>query len=323
MSTKNPDHTSNNKSDEFDESYLDDLRNLVIKSEQDELANTERTLLLNITTSNPANKSNKKTNKKINPKFCVDWLTLELDMQVNRIIEYVGRYSAENDLPSSTSKKIRKLLVEALVKGTLNEIEWDTTNGMIRNIPKLFFNPHDGYFLGTYLNNQGELATRISKISITEDGNITCDDPIPTLPPPPTTTSPTTTPSTTKPSTTTPPTTTPPTTKPGTISSSTKPPTRSTAKQTRPSTKPSRSTTKSIAPSSTKPIDSTNPIDSTMFTNPTTPSIAVVEIPSIAVQTESITAEKLSISSPQLNSNINDINPPVIKKLIFKKKSVL
>lgn len=182
MTTKNPDHTSNkmlNNSDEFDESYLDDLRNLVIKSQQDEQSTTERTLLLNITnsTSNPLNKSNKKTNKKINPKFCVDWVTLEVDMQVNRIIEYVARYSVEHDLPNSTSKKIRKLLVEALVKGTLNEIEWDTTNGIIRNIPKLFFNPHDGYFLGTYLNNQGELATRISKISITEDGNITCDEP--------------------------------------------------------------------------------------------------------------------------------------------------
>ena len=195
MTTKNPDQTFNNNSDEFDESYLDDLRNLVIKSHQDEQEATERTLLLNITntTNNPLNKGNKRINKKINPKFCVEWVSLELDMQVNRIIEYVGRYSVEHDLPNSTSKKIRKLLVEALVKGTLNEIDWDPSNGIIRNIPKLFFNPHDGYFLGTYLNNQGELATRISKISITEDGNITCDEPPspPKLKPTTTTTTPT------------------------------------------------------------------------------------------------------------------------------------
>jgi hypothetical protein len=158
----------------IDDSYLDDLRDMVLKSEQEELASTERTQLLDRGSNNIIGKRSRL--KKINPKFCTEWVNLELDMQINRIIEYVTRFSAENDLPNSTAKKIRKLLVEALVKESLTEIEWDITTGTIVKIPKLFFNPYDGYFLGTYLNKEGELATRISKISNIEDGMITTEE---------------------------------------------------------------------------------------------------------------------------------------------------
>ena len=160
---------------QMDESYLDDLRNLVLKSEQDELAASDRTQILdNKATSQLSGKRSRM--RRVNPKFCTEWNTLEQDMQINRLIEYVGRYMNENDLPPSTGRKIRKLLVEALVKGTLLDIEWDMVTGTIQRIPKLFFNAHDGYFLGTYLNKEGELATRISKISNIEDGVITTEE---------------------------------------------------------------------------------------------------------------------------------------------------
>jgi hypothetical protein len=150
---------------------LESLRQLVIDSEREAQAKFGKTELLE---ENPY-KNKRHRPKKINPKFCYDWVQLDTDLKINRIIEYVGRYSGENDLPRSTAKKIRKLLVSALMKGPL-DIEYDPTVGSIINVPKLFFNPKDGYFLGTYLNEEGELPTKVSKIKTVADGTITTED---------------------------------------------------------------------------------------------------------------------------------------------------
>ena len=149
---------------------LDSLRDIVKASQEEELSKSERTKLLE---EDPK----RYRPKKINPKFCYEWNSLETDLKINRLIEYVGRYSAEHDLPTSTSKKIRRLLVTALVKGPSLEVEYDQAMGVIKNIPKLFFNHKDGYFLGTYLNNEGELTTKVSRIkNVDGDGTITTED---------------------------------------------------------------------------------------------------------------------------------------------------
>tara|TARA_R100001163_G_C5065682_1_gene203698 strand:- start:532 stop:1074 length:543 start_codon:yes stop_codon:yes gene_type:complete len=139
---------------------LDSLRDIIKKSHEEELAKAKKTKILE---ENPQiNARHRK--EKTNPKFCYLWNHLDLDLKINRIIEFTSRFIHEKDLPSSTGKKIRKLLVSSLVNGLL-DVEYDPVNGKILNVPKLFFNPKDGYFLGTYLDNDGNLATRISKIS--------------------------------------------------------------------------------------------------------------------------------------------------------------
>lgn len=154
-----------------DTTDLESLRKLVIESEREAQEKSGKTEILE---DNPyTNKRHRP--KKINPKFCYDWVQLDTDLKINRIIEYVGRYSSDHDLPPSTSKKIRKLLVNALVKGPL-DVEYDPVVGSIIDIPKLFFNPKDGYFLGTYLNQDGELSTKVSKIRTVSDGTITTED---------------------------------------------------------------------------------------------------------------------------------------------------
>jgi len=145
-----------------DEIDLDKLRQEILELTKEEELKSKKTKLL------PSNIHQRHRPRKINPKFCYQWHQLDQDLQVNRLIEYVGRYSSEHDLPPSTGKKIRKLLVEALVKETLN-VEYDSTVGSIITIPKLFFDPKEGYFLGTYLNQEGELTCRISKISKISD----------------------------------------------------------------------------------------------------------------------------------------------------------
>lgn len=138
---------------------LDSLRELVLKSQSDEEKEKERTKLIT-----ECNNPNRRKIKKVNPKFCSEWNQLDQDLQINRIIEYVSRYSEEQDLTPSTGKKIRQLLVKALIEENL-EVEYDSTVGIIVNIPKLYYTDEEGYFLGTYLNNQGELTCRISKIA--------------------------------------------------------------------------------------------------------------------------------------------------------------
>lgn len=154
-----------------DEIDLDRLRQEILQSTKEEEKNKTKLL--------PPNIHQRHRPRKINPKFCYEWNQLDQDLQINRLIEYVGRYTSDNDLPPSTGKKIRKLLVEALVKETLN-VEYDSNVGSVINIPKLFFDPKEGYFLGTYLNQEGELTCRISKISqITDSENnlaITTED---------------------------------------------------------------------------------------------------------------------------------------------------
>lgn len=135
---------------------LDELRNIVLKSQEIENAGNTQTQLLN--------NENRKKVKKINPKFCYDWVNLDADLQINRLIEYVSRYTEEQDLSTATAKKVRQLLVNALINEKL-EVEYDSTIGIITNIPKLYYSDDKGYYLGTYLNDKGEFIFRVSRIS--------------------------------------------------------------------------------------------------------------------------------------------------------------
>lgn len=137
---------------------LDDLRQVVLQSQEKEEDRKNKTKLL--ISENP----NRKKVKKINPKFCYEWSALETDLKINRLIEFVSRFSDENDLPAPTAKKLRKLLVASLVNETL-DIDYDSTVGIVNSIPKLYYNEENGYYLGTYLNDKGEFIYRVSKIT--------------------------------------------------------------------------------------------------------------------------------------------------------------
>lgn len=141
----------------MDKKELEEIRKYIQKSQNDEQSKKKQTQLI---LENPS----RRRVKKLNPKFCFEWSTLDRDQQINRLIEYVSRYMEKNDLSQSTSKKIRKLLVNALVQENLN-VEYDKTLGMVTDIPKLYYNHDEGYYLGTYLDDQGEFICRISKIS--------------------------------------------------------------------------------------------------------------------------------------------------------------
>jgi len=149
-----------------------EIKEVIIKSQKDEKTKSSSTQLI---VENP----NRKSIKKLNPKFCFEWETLDRDLQINRLIEYVGRYGEDNDLSSAVTKKLRKLLVTALVEENL-QIEYDESLGIVTNIPKLYYNHDDGYYLGTYLNDQGDFICRISKISkcveSSSDLSITTED---------------------------------------------------------------------------------------------------------------------------------------------------
>lgn len=141
---------------------LEDLRKIVATAKEEEKANNCQTQLL-------IQESIRKKVRKLNPKFCNVWETLEHDMQLNRIIEFVHRYMEDKDLSQATGKKIKKLLAEALKNKTLT-VEYNTTLGIIEKVPKLFYDDEDGYYLGTYLNDNQELVSRISKISEYKSG---------------------------------------------------------------------------------------------------------------------------------------------------------
>lgn len=143
---------------------LSALRQLILKLNAEEKAQNNHTELL----VNP----NREKVKKLNPKFCSDWKHLELDSKINRLIEYTSRFAHEKDLSDSTSKKVRQLLVKAIVNETV-EIEFDESLGIITKIPKLYYSDDKGYYLGTYLNNQGQFIFRISKISQQDQSNDT------------------------------------------------------------------------------------------------------------------------------------------------------
>jgi len=150
---------------------IDKLRELILKSQEIELESIQKTKLLE-------NKNdNRRKVKKINPKFCNEWSELDKDFQINRIIEYVDRHTEKEDLTEATSKKLRKLLVEALVNDQL-DVEYDSVVGLINKIHKLHYNDNEGFFLGTYLNEDGNLPCRITKISkiTTDDGIILTED---------------------------------------------------------------------------------------------------------------------------------------------------
>lgn len=142
---------------------LNALRKIIIKSQEEEIAKKRQTQLFE--KENP----HRKKVKKINPKFCCEWSQLDCDLQVNRIIEFVSRFGDENDLSTATTKKIRKMLVSSLVNEKL-QVKYDSSIGIITSIPKLYYSDSKGYYLGTYLNDNGEFIFRVSKISDVKSG---------------------------------------------------------------------------------------------------------------------------------------------------------
>jgi len=136
-----------------------ELRKIIIETSKAEREGRSQTQLR--INENP----NRRLVTKLNPKFCADWDNLELDWKLNRIIEYTSRYGNKHDLPGSTVKKIRKLLASALKNDTLKQVVYDSTLGIITDIPKLLFSKEDGYYLGTYLDDNGSFISRVSKIT--------------------------------------------------------------------------------------------------------------------------------------------------------------
>lgn len=143
---------------------LDQLRQLVENAKQTEKENNQGTVLLEKINDN------RKRLKKINPKFCEPWSSLDLDLKINRLIEHVSRLQEKQDLSNSTAKKIRQLLVNALVNETL-DVDYDNVVGVVNKIPKLHYNDEQGWYLGTYLNDEGQFIFRVSKISSCVDKN--------------------------------------------------------------------------------------------------------------------------------------------------------
>ena len=152
---------SNNNSEMMN---LDELRNIILHSQELEKKRKGQTRL--VIEDNP----NREKVKKMNPKFCHEWNNLDLDSQINRLIEFVSRFSSENDLTAPTSKKVRKLLVKSLIHENL-DVDYDSEVGIITKIPKLYYSNENGYYLGTYLNEKGEFIFRVSKISKCHNGS--------------------------------------------------------------------------------------------------------------------------------------------------------
>ena len=141
-----------------EELNLDELRKIVLQSQEKERSQEPQTKLYE--EINP----NRGKVKKLNPKYCYEWSSLDTDIQVNRLIEFVNRYSEEHDLSTATAKKVRQLLVNALINENL-QVEYDMTVGIITKIPKLYYSKEKGYYLGTYLNDEGKFIFKVSKIS--------------------------------------------------------------------------------------------------------------------------------------------------------------
>jgi hypothetical protein len=144
---------------------VEELRRMVKMIEAEEKSKTYTTQLLDV-------KTTRQKIKKINPKFCEEWDELDLECKINRIIEFVGRYTDIEDISDPTGKKLRKLLVTEIKNSNLL-VEYDKCVGQITGIPKLYYNNEDGYYLGTYLNDDGKFISHISKISNYDDTNLT------------------------------------------------------------------------------------------------------------------------------------------------------
>lgn len=151
---------------------FEELRKIIQESQEKEVESKIHTKLID-------DKYNIRRNKikKLNPKFCIEWIELEKDLKVNRLIEYVERFKEKEDLTDATCKKLRKLLVDALVNETL-DVDYDSSIGIINKIHKLQYNDIDGFYLGTYLNEEGNLTFKISKISkfMLDDNTILTED---------------------------------------------------------------------------------------------------------------------------------------------------
>lgn len=133
---------------------LEDIRQLVEKANEQVALDSQGTTLYI-----PENDHRQKV-KKINPKYCQSWDTLEVDYRANRLIEFVARYAHKNDITAPTSKKIKKLLAKALIQGHLT-VDYDEVVGVIKDIPDLKYNHDNGY----YIDNDDSLIFRVSKIS--------------------------------------------------------------------------------------------------------------------------------------------------------------
>lgn len=144
---------------------LDQLRQIVIQANQEEAESQ-----FNPEVVEEARRERPRRHGKINTKFCIPWDTLEIDLQINRVIEFVKRFQEDNDLTSATAKKVRKLLITAICNREKLEVVYDQTLGQIVAIPKLYYRDETGYFLGTYLNQNGSLVKRVSKISQIQEG---------------------------------------------------------------------------------------------------------------------------------------------------------
>jgi len=103
----------------------------------------------------------KKKYKKINTKFCVDWDELVLEYKINRGIDFVARFSYENNITEHTSKNLRKIITEAIVNKTI-KTEYDKVKGQIINITNLKYKEESGYFM----EKNDFFITRVSKVSI-------------------------------------------------------------------------------------------------------------------------------------------------------------
>jgi len=140
---------------------LEELKSIVIKFQQEEAEKNHRSQII----ENDLGHVKREKIGKINPKYCVKWHHLEKEFKINRVIEYSRRHSREKYFPSTTEKKLRRLLVTKLVSDQLM-IDYDTARGQINQIINLSYNDMDGFKVGSYTDHpKMEFISKVSKIS--------------------------------------------------------------------------------------------------------------------------------------------------------------
>lgn len=152
-----------------EEISIDELRKLLIESKEEETTRTEKEqtkLIIEEVT--------RRKLPRLNPKFCYPWANLNLECQVNRIIQYVEFMCERDNLSDATGKKLRQMLVKAAKEKTLN-VNYNTTLGVIENIPAMLYSKENGYYLETIIPQYEDLIFKVSKISrYSQDSNSLC-----------------------------------------------------------------------------------------------------------------------------------------------------
>lgn len=142
-----------------DEISIDELRKLLLESKEEEKLRTEKEqtkLIIEEVT--------RRKLPRLNPKFCYPWINLNLECQVNRIIQYVEVICDRDNLSEATGKKLRQMLVKAAKEKTL-QVDYNTTLGLIENIPSILYSKEHGYYLESIIPQYEDLIFKVSKIS--------------------------------------------------------------------------------------------------------------------------------------------------------------